>query len=151
MSETQKGRGVGIIIKNNKILLIRRIKDERKYFVFPGGGIEDGETPEEATIREVQEELSLNVKIDKLLFKLYNPGTPGFKLSARDDYFFLITDFSGEVKLGGGELDRMDESDQFYLEWHDLKEAEKLKNLFPEEAKKKLFAIFEDWTQKILV
>lgn len=77
----------------------------------------------------MQEELSLDVKIDKLLFKLYNPGSPGFKFDARNDYFFLVTDFSGEVKLGGEELKRMDESDQFYLEWHDLKEVEGLRNL----------------------
>ena len=40
----------GVIIKNNKILLIHRLKKGEEYFVLPGGGIEDGETPE-ATIK----------------------------------------------------------------------------------------------------
>src|SRR5690606_24304986 len=34
---------------------------------FPGGGIEEGETPEEACIREVKEETGLNVMVHRLL------------------------------------------------------------------------------------
>lgn len=139
MSETIKGRGVGIIVKDNKILLMRRVRNGQRYFTFPGGGIEENETPEEATIREMQEELTLDVKIDKLLFKMFNPGLAGSNFKDRDDYFFLITEFTGEAKLGGPELKRMNDNDQFYPEWHDLEEAEKLENLFPEKAKGKLF------------
>jgi 8-oxo-dGTP pyrophosphatase MutT (NUDIX family) len=35
-------RAVGIIIKNNKILLIHHIKDGKEYYVSPGGTIEEG-------------------------------------------------------------------------------------------------------------
>ena len=43
-------RAVGIIIKNNKVLLIHRIKDGGEYYVFPGGAIEEGESSKEAVI-----------------------------------------------------------------------------------------------------
>lgn len=44
----------GIIIKDGKILMIHSLKYD--YYKLPGGGIENGETFEEALIREVSEE-----------------------------------------------------------------------------------------------
>ena len=61
-------RAVGVIIKENKILLMRRMKNGQEYYVFPGGGVKEGESTETAIIREIKEELSLDAKIDKLLF-----------------------------------------------------------------------------------
>jgi mutator protein MutT len=63
-----------LIIKNNKALLFKRNpKDQNnpgKYGLI-GGGIEDGETPEEALKREVKEEAGVTVKSFKKL-KTYN-------------------------------------------------------------------------------
>ena len=47
-----RNRGAAIIVQEGKIALIKRIREEETYYVFPGGGIEEGETPEEATKRE---------------------------------------------------------------------------------------------------
>jgi 8-oxo-dGTP diphosphatase len=52
----------GIIIKEGKILLIRRVKEGREYFVFPGGGVEDNESVEEALVRELKEEASIDIQ-----------------------------------------------------------------------------------------
>lgn len=139
-----KMRGIGIIVKDNKILLMKRVRNGKEYYIFPGGGVEENETPEEATIREIREELTLEAKIDKFLFKMFNPGQKGSKFYDRDDYFFLVTEFDGEVQLGGEELERMDESDQFYPEWHDMEEAASMKDLFPEKARLKLFEMLKD-------
>ena len=49
----------GIIMKNGKIALVHTGKFD--YYRFPGGGIETGETKEEALIREVKEESGLVV------------------------------------------------------------------------------------------
>ena len=48
-----------IIIRNGKIAMIHSLKYD--YFKFPGGGIENGENPVEAMIRETQEEAGLIV------------------------------------------------------------------------------------------
>ena len=42
--------------------------------MFPGGGIEEGETPEEATKREVYEELGVHIKVEHLIAKVKYKG-----------------------------------------------------------------------------
>lgn len=54
-------RASAIIIRDNKILLVHRKKDGREYWVFPGGGIEDYEKPEETVKREVFEGTNLRI------------------------------------------------------------------------------------------
>ncbi|MCI0765231.1 NUDIX domain-containing protein [Bacillus sp. TL12] len=73
-----RNRGVAIIIQNDKIALIKRIRNNEVYFVFPGGGIEEDETPEEATVREVYEELGVHIEIQKLVTKYEYKGTQYF-------------------------------------------------------------------------
>ena len=48
-----------IIIKDGKVGMIHSLKYD--YYAFPGGGIESGETQQEALIRETQEEAGLVV------------------------------------------------------------------------------------------
>lgn len=52
-----------IVIKHGRLLLA----SERGKYTLPGGGIELGETPEEAVIREVKEETGVNVRRPELL------------------------------------------------------------------------------------
>src|SRR3989344_6694909 len=104
-----KERASGIVIKDNKILLIRRIREDREYWVFPGGNVEENEVPEEALDREMAEELCIDIKDKKLLFKVENAG--------RKEYHFLISKYEGEPKLGGPEREKMNDKNQYLLEW----------------------------------
>ncbi len=64
----------GIVIENSKILLIHsKINGDYK---LPGGGIEEGETPKEALIREVQEEAGVIVKVEEEVLRVmeYDEG-----------------------------------------------------------------------------
>lgn len=65
-----RNRSRAIIVNDERILLIHRIKDNRNYYVFPGGGIEEGEEFENALKRECLEELGLIVIITKEIYRL---------------------------------------------------------------------------------
>ena len=110
-------RAVAILIKNNKVLLIHR-KNEKEYFVFPGGGVENGETVEQAVVRELKEETTINVKIDRLLYHhIYDNDTELF--------FFLCDYISGEAKLADDspEKEEMLEGKEFFNPvWVEIKE-----------------------------
>lgn len=61
-------RVAGILIQDQKILLVRHEKNGKSYFLLPGGGIEYGETASEALIREFNEEVGLSIEVGKLVF-----------------------------------------------------------------------------------
>jgi 8-oxo-dGTP diphosphatase len=73
-SNYQKGKdyiGVGVgavLLEEERILLLHRLKDpETGYWSLPGGGVELGETIENAIKRELKEELSIDIEILELL------------------------------------------------------------------------------------
>jgi mutator protein MutT len=123
--------GAIILDKENKILLIHRFFQGREYYVFPGGGVEEGESVEEAVVREIKEETGLDAKINQKLFEFYND------FDKRINHFFLVTEFTGKVQLGGPEAQRNSKEDRYVLEWHKLDELQHL-SLFPEKVKKLL-------------
>jgi len=123
-------RAVGVIVKNDKVLLMRRIRNGQEYYVFPDGGVKEGESTETATIREIKEELSINPKIDKLLFEIENQG--------RQEYYYLIKEFSGQPQLGGEEKQRMNENNQYHPIWMSLDNLRELDNLYPKEDKSRI-------------
>ena len=70
-----------IIQKEDKIFATQRGYGEWKdWWEFPGGKIETGETPEEALKREIREELSTEINIDKF-FCTVNYDYPKFHLT----------------------------------------------------------------------
>ena len=57
-----------IIRKEDKIFATQRGYGEWKdWWEFPGGKMEAGETPEEALMREIREELSTEISVDEFL------------------------------------------------------------------------------------
>ena len=60
-----------IIKKDNKILATQRGYGEFEgLWEFPGGKIEDGETKEEALVREIKEELNADILVEKFALDL---------------------------------------------------------------------------------
>lgn len=135
-------RAGAIIIKDNKILLMHRfMKDWGEYWVFPGGGVDEGETTEQAMVREVMEELTLTVTEYKPLFDVFNPFTMGGHFPPRQEYYFLVTGFEGEVKLGGSEAEEMSEDNQYYPTWVELAKLKEMKNLQPDVVRDKVIEL----------
>lgn len=85
-----------VIKKENKIFCTQRgYGDFKGYWEFPGGKIEDGETPQEALIREIKEELDVDISIGKMI-KTIEYDYPEFHLSMDCFWCELI---SGEIEL----------------------------------------------------
>lgn len=89
-----RDRSSVVIVENKRVVLIQRIRDGSVYYVFPGGGIENGETPEEGAKREALEELGVEVKVNECISEVEFNGT---------QYFFLSEIIAGTIGTGLGE------------------------------------------------
>jgi 8-oxo-dGTP pyrophosphatase MutT (NUDIX family) len=54
-----------VLIQDGRVALIERHRAGLDYFVFPGGGVDEGESPEQAAVREAMEELGVEVAIQQ--------------------------------------------------------------------------------------
>lgn len=70
MAHSRVTRCQAFIIKEGKILILHQYNSKRKdhYWQLPGGSLEEGETPEKGVIRELKEEIDLDIEVEKLLF-----------------------------------------------------------------------------------
>lgn len=88
---------VAAIIQNaNEIFATQRgYGDFKDGWEFPGGKIEDGETPQQALVREIREELDTEIEVGKLV-DVVEYDYPQFHLTM---HCFLCTIKSGDLVL----------------------------------------------------
>ncbi|MBI3163901.1 MAG: NUDIX domain-containing protein [Anaerolineales bacterium] len=97
-----------ILIQEGKLALMERHRQGRHYFAFPGGGVDEGETDEQAAIREAMEELGIEVGIVQKAATILREGR-------RDQVYFLVKWLGGEYGTGTGEeFDEVDEENGTY-------------------------------------
>jgi mutator protein MutT len=62
----------GVLVENGKVLVTRRLKGVHLegLWEFPGGKLKEGETPQLGLIREIREELNVEVIVEDLLAKV---------------------------------------------------------------------------------
>lgn len=82
-----------IVFKDNQLLVIRRNKFGKKYCTLPGGGVDMGETEEQALRREMAEETGLSLGGARLVFT-EQAGEP-----YGTQYVFLVDYLGGEPAL----------------------------------------------------
>ncbi|HPS57192.1 MAG TPA: NUDIX hydrolase [Spirochaetota bacterium] len=68
---TDSGKNVrirvcGILIDQDKLLLIAHRKNNEIYWLLPGGGVDYGESLKEALCREFHEELNVSIDVDEI-------------------------------------------------------------------------------------
>ncbi|WP_458089406.1 NUDIX hydrolase [Streptomyces malaysiensis] len=72
----QPGISAAIIVHEDRVLMVRRrVKEGELMWQFPAGAIEDGETAEQAAVRETEEETGLIVEAIKLIGERVHPKT----------------------------------------------------------------------------
>jgi len=118
-----------VLIEDNKVALIERHRAGLDYYVFPGGGVDQGESPEQSAIREAMEELGIEVRIKRSVAEIQYGQT------ARQIYF-LAERISGEFGTGTGEeftdSDPDDPQEGIYIPiWMPIEEMAKKDNVYP--------------------
>ncbi len=90
---------IAFIEKQSKLFITRRALDTHfgGYWELPGGKVEPQETPANALVRELKEELSIEVNSASLICCLQQ--------DLIQFYLYDVHDFSGELLLSSGQLD----------------------------------------------
>ena len=130
-----------VIIKGNKVLIIRQQKhNKRNVCIFPGGMIERGEDIFAAAVREAKEESCLKIKPQRLL---YLKEVFAFHLHGLE-FYILGKIVSGRLSLGCDPELPKDGQVLKEVGFKPMKDLKKL-SFYPQELRTKLY---QDWRRK---
>ena len=83
--DTPPGRvraGAICLDDDDRVVVNRGEWDRGPFYELPGGGVEAGETPEDAVVRELEEEAGLHVRVERKLADVWKDG--------REEHYFLV-------------------------------------------------------------
>lgn len=105
-------RAFAAIIKNNYILMTKHVYSDGSFWTLPGGGLEAGETFEDAVVREVKEEVNLVVEVVDYLFTgQYSRG---------EERCFLVRPLNDKEASVGYDPELGDRQTLKDVKWHSL-------------------------------
>ncbi|MEU7481316.1 NUDIX hydrolase [Lentzea sp. NPDC042327] len=119
-AKKQRVAAYGVCVDEaDRILLARWLGPTGKRWILPGGGIEHGEHPYDAVVREVEEETGFTVEVVRLL------GIDSeLRTESRHDYHALRIMY--EVRIIGGELRNEVGGTTDLAQWHPLADVGQL-------------------------
>jgi 8-oxo-dGTP pyrophosphatase MutT (NUDIX family) len=123
---SNRRRGAVVIVEDGCIAVIERELEGARWYLTPGGGIENGETVEEAAVREAKEEIGLDVELGAVVAKVCFARPDG---GISDQVYFRATRVGGVFGPGsGGEyaLPRDHPSGTYHPMWLDLQSIDGL-------------------------
>ena len=138
-----------VLMEDNKVALIERHRAGLDYYVFPGGGVDEGETPEQGAIREALEELGVEVAIKQKVAIIH--------FAQSTQVYYLVERVHGEFGTGTGEeftdADPNDPEEGVYIPiWMPINELSQHENVYPESvAKLVLNSRVNGWGRKPIV
>lgn len=130
-----------VLMQENKVALIERHRAGLDYFVFPGGGVDEGESPEQAAIREAMEELGIEVAIRQKVADI--------QLGSKSrQVYFLVEQVGGEFGTGIGEeytdSDPNSPEEGIYIPiWMPIEELSQHENIYPADLAKMVIGALE--------
>lgn len=129
-----------IIIKQNSVLLIKRTKNNSNYWVFPGGGIDPGETNELALVRECKEELGIDINLHQLYLELKSSKP---KIKGQMEFFYICEIIGGVLgNVNGLEYQKNSGYEgKHEIDWVDIKSLTKI-DLKPAEVRNRVYKEF---------
>ena len=85
-----------LIVRDGQVLIGQRRADQpmASLWEFPGGKIEPGESPQQALVRELFEELGIDAEVGPAVTRIRHHYRRG---GAVDLQFFAVREFSGEI------------------------------------------------------
>ena len=106
-----------IIIRNGKVAMIHSLKYD--YYKFPGGGIENGEDPVDAMIRETREESGLVVRPETIkeygyVHRIQKSDSDETECFVQDNYYYLC---EAEECTVSQNLDEYESKEAYTLEF----------------------------------
>ena len=116
-------RVTGLALRDGKVLLIHRFRNENDFWVFPGDAVEDGDDPDRAIRRLMQVSTGLRLTSSLRLFEEYDEH-------AFTWYYYACELEPGEPALGGPDAEIQTPSNRFVFEWVDPALITEL-NLYP--------------------
>ncbi len=114
--ENHQIRVTGVLCENNRLLLVQQKVDTNRGWSLPGGRLEQGETLQEALVRELLEETGLQVSVKRLLYVADIPNNNVVHIT------FEIQRNGGEIRLPTNEFDSNPISDVRFVELDELQE-----------------------------
>jgi 8-oxo-dGTP diphosphatase len=132
-----KKRVRAIIVEGRKILLIKRTFPDHVYWVFPGGGAEDGETVIDALKRECLEELGVTVEVTSLFMKKISEKE---ETKGEMEYFYIASITDGKFGNASGPEYKTDShyKGTYELVWEDISKIKDI-DLRPNDVRDKVF------------
>ena len=104
-----------ILVKDNKYFIAKRNKDKHLggFFEFPGGKQDNNETLEQTVVREIKEELNIDIAVNK---KLGEEHYKDDKINVHLHYFFCT--------IKGGEITLNEHDDSAWVSKEEFKNYE---------------------------